>query len=94
VIVRILGEGQWTLDEGRVSDLNELDDAVDAAVSAGDQGRLTAALAELLNEVRVVGTPVPDAELLDSDLILPSADATLEEVRELLDPAGEGLIPG
>ena len=39
------------------------------------------------------GTPVPDDELPDSDLILPDADATLEEVRELLSGSDEGLVP-
>ena len=46
----------------------------------------------LLNAVRAAGTPLPDESLEDSDLILPPADATLEEVRELL--SDEGLIPG
>ena len=45
VIVRILSEGQWELDDAAVGNLNQLDDAVDQAVGAEDQGRLTAALA-------------------------------------------------
>ena len=36
---------------------------------------------------------MPDDELLDSDLILPAADATLEEVQELLSGSDEGLVP-
>ena len=38
----------------------------------------------LLDQVRSVGTPVPDDELQDSDLILPAADSTLDDVRRLL----------
>ena len=38
------------------------------------------------------GEPLPDDSLVDSHLILPPADATLEEVRELL--GDDGLIPG
>jgi hypothetical protein len=94
MIIRILNEGQWELDDAAVGNLNQLDDAVDQAVGAQDQGRLTAALGQLLREVRSLGTPVPDADLRDSDLILPAADSTIEDVRSLLDPAGEGLIPG
>ena len=45
-----------------------------------------------LAEVRGRGAPLPDDALEPSDLILPSPDATLEEVRELL--SDDGLIPG
>ena len=94
MIVRILGEGQWNVTDADVSDLNELDAEVEKAVSAGDQAELSAALQRLLGEVRSKGSQVPDDELKDSDLILPAADATVEDVRALLNPAGEGLIPG
>jgi len=94
VIVRILGEGQWNVTDADVSDLNELDAEVEKAVSAGDQAELSAALQRLLGEVRSKGSQVPDDELKDSDLILPAADATVEDVRALLNPVGEGLIPG
>jgi hypothetical protein len=94
MIVRILNEGQWRVDEGALPDLNRLDDAVEDAVSTEDETELSSALLALLQEVRAVGTPVPDDELADSDLILPGADSTLEEVRELLSSSDEGLIPG
>jgi hypothetical protein len=93
MIVRILGEGQWEVAEGALPLLNSLDDAVEQAVAAGDQAQLAAALRELLTEVRVGGTRVPDEQLLDSDLILPSADASLDDVRALLSESDEGLIP-
>lgn len=94
MIVRILNEGQWRVDDGALSDLNKLDDAVEDAVSSGNEAELTGALHALLEEVRTSGTPVPDDELSDSDLILPAADSSLEEIRALLSSSGEGLIPG
>jgi hypothetical protein len=94
VIVRILGEGQWEVDEATVRDLNALDEAVDRAVSADNQAELSAALSRLLAEVRARGTQIPDSDLRDSDLILPDADSTVGDVRSLLNPSGEGLIPG
>ncbi|HET9871671.1 MAG TPA: hypothetical protein VFP89_03620 [Propionibacteriaceae bacterium] len=94
MIVRILGEGQWELAEGHVADLNELDDVIEKAVSAGDEAGLTTALHAMLNEVRTVGRIVPDDALEDSDLILPAADSTLAEVQALLNESEEGLIPG
>jgi hypothetical protein len=93
MIVRILNEGQWELSEEAVRDLNSLDDAVDKAVASGDQGQLASALQALLSRVRSSGTVVPDDELRDSDLILPDADSTVEDVRALLTDSDEGLIP-
>lgn len=93
MIVRILNEGQWDLSEDAVAKLNSLDDAVEQAVATGDQQQLAVALHTLLEQVRSGGRPVPDDELSDSDLILPGADATLEEVQELLSSSEEGLVP-
>ena len=93
MIVRILNEGQWELSEEAVRSLNSLDDAVDKAVAAADQDQLGTALRALLDRVRSRGTVVPDDELRDSDLILPDADSTVEEVRALLSDTDEGLIP-
>ncbi len=94
MIVRILGEGQWQLGDDHVSDLNQLDDAIEKAVKAGDEGSLIEALHAMLHEVRTDGTPVPDDALEDSDLILPAGDSTLAEVQSLLSESEEGLIPG
>jgi hypothetical protein len=92
VIVRILGEGQLDVADGELDSLNALDDAVLAAVDGGDDEQFAESLRALLDRVRQVGTPVPDDAIVPSDLVLPSADATLVEVRELL--GDEGLIPG
>jgi hypothetical protein len=94
MIVRILNEGQWRLTDEAVRGLNSFDDAVEQAVAAGDQDRLASALHTLLDRIRLTGAKVPDEELEDSDLILPAADSTVEEVRQLLSESEEGLIPG
>jgi hypothetical protein len=91
VIIRILGEGQWLLDEAHIDGLNTLDAEVEQAVDAGDEAAFAGGLSRLLDAVRSQGTRLPDDELVDSDLILPPSDATLEEVRELL--TDEGLVP-
>ena len=93
MIVRILNEGQWKLSDEAVRRLSDLDDQVESAVSAGSQEQLAEALHSLLEQVRSTGMPIPDDELLDSDLILPSADATVEEVQDLLSGSDEGLVP-
>lgn len=94
MIVRILGEGQFRIVEGAVANLTAIDESIEKAVSDGDQQAMTTALRQLRTEILDAGQPVDDDELADSDLILPGADATLDEVRQLLQDSDEGLIPG
>ncbi|WP_030986234.1 PspA-associated protein PspAA [Streptomyces sp. NRRL WC-3744] len=92
MIVRIMGEGQVTLDDSHVVELNKLDDELLAEVESGDEEGFRRTLGALLDSVRQLGTPLPDDALEPSELILPAPDATLEEVREML--SDDGLIPG
>ena len=91
MIVRIMGEGQVTLAESRLADLNELDEELLAEMENGDGPGFRATLQALLTRVRDLGEPLPDDSLEPSDLILPSPEATLEEVQNLLQE--NGLIP-
>ena len=93
MIVRILGEGQFDVSDDALPRLNELDTAVEDAVEAGDTAAFEPALAALLDGVRTVGVPHGLDSLDESDLILPPGDATLDEVRELIE-GSDGLIPG
>jgi hypothetical protein len=92
MIVRILGEGQLEVPDAQLDVLNQLDGDVESAVEAGDEEAFASSLAALLEGVRRSGTALPEDTLHDSDLILPPSDATIAEVRELLQ--GDGLIPG
>jgi len=92
MIVRILGEGQFEVADGELDSLNQLDGAVESAVESGDTEAFTAALTALLDGVRRVGSVLAADSLEDSDLILPPADASIDEVRDLL--SDDGLIPG
>lgn len=92
MIVRILGEGQFELDDARLEGLNQLDEAVVAAVDSGDETGYSTALGDLLAAVRSEGRPVADDFIAPSDALLPSEDVSLGELRDLL--GDEGLIPG
>jgi hypothetical protein len=92
VIVRILGEGQYDISQAALTELNECDAALEAAVSAGDEQAFGPALAALLGAVRRNGTLHAVESLDESEAILPPGDATLAEVRGLL--GDDGLIPG
>ena len=94
MIVRILGEGQWEVPDSAIADLNALDDQVEQAVAQQDEAKLAVALTALLDEVRSVGTAVPDDQILDSALILPDVGSSLADVEALLAESADGLIPG
>ena len=92
MIVRIMGEGQVEVAASEIDGLNALDTELQAAVEAGDEDLYHQALSALTARVREVGTPVPDDALLPSDIVIPTAEISLDEVRELV--GDEGLIPG
>jgi len=92
MIVRILGEGQFSIDEAATAGLNKLDTQLEAAVERNDETAFTAALHGLLDKVRELGSTLPSDALEPSDLILPGPDSSMDEVRKLL--TDDGLIPG
>jgi hypothetical protein len=91
VIVRLMGEGQYRVDEALLERLNALDDEATAALESSDEAELDKRLEEMFTLVRSSGEPLPDEDLSPSDVIIPPADLTLEETRQLL--SHEGLIP-
>ena len=92
MIVRISGEGQFSIDDAATAELNRLDSELEEAVNRNDEAAFTAALHGLLEQVRAQGSALPVDTLEPSDLILPPEDASMDEVREML--TEEGLIPG
>ena len=92
MIVRILGEGQLEVPDSAAGELNQLDIALEQAVDLGDEAGFRSALQALLAQVRQVGSPTDPDELKPSELIIPQADATMDEVRKML--SDDGLIPG
>ncbi len=95
MIVRIMGYGQWTIEPEDLAALNELDEQLEGAADRGDQSGVGAALRGLFDAIRELGTQVPDDVIVESDLVLPDLDATVEEVRIVLDSTSEhfGIIP-
>jgi PspA-Associated protein len=91
VIVRIMGEGQLDVADGDLTALNTLDSELETAIDSGDEEKFRTALHALLEQVRTMGKTLPAEKLAPSELILPPADATMDEVRAMLGDAG--LIP-
>ncbi|WP_214326666.1 PspA-associated protein PspAA [Nonomuraea sediminis] len=92
MIVRIMGEGQVDISADDIAVLNELDGELESAIETGNEDVFRAKLHALLDKVRAVGKALPDDSLEPSELILPPADASIDEVREML--GDQGLIPG
>jgi hypothetical protein len=91
VIARLMGEGQYRIDEELHSELDRLDERAAAAIDAEDETELDARLDDMWRLVRERGERLPDDDLHPSDLIIPPSDLTLEETRQLF--SEQGLIP-
>lgn len=91
MIVRILGEGQFRVDDDTAAKLTALDKDLDASVRDGDEPHFQASMHAAVALVRATGGPLGADEIVTADYILPFSDATLEEVRKLL---ADGTIPG
>jgi hypothetical protein len=91
MIARLMGEGQFRIDDELHAQLNELDERAQASIDADDEPALDEILDQMWQLVRERGERLPDEELEPSDLIIPPSDLTLEETRRLF--SDEGLIP-
>jgi hypothetical protein len=92
-IVRIMGHGQFTVDNRTLKKLNHIDNAIVELVSAArsDDTEFKKRLTELSSMVVQNGKPLDPHEIIKSDIILPSADLSIDEAKKLFQ--GEGVIP-
>ncbi|MBD0291830.1 MAG: hypothetical protein ICV74_11285 [Thermoleophilia bacterium] len=91
MIVRLMGEGQYRVDDDLREQLNALDESAAAALEAADETELDHRLEQMFELVRRNGEKLPDEELRPSDATIPPSDMTLEETRALM--THEGFIP-
>ena len=92
-IVRIMGQGQFTVDNETLKKLNEIDSSIVQLVSSdrSDDTEFRKRLLELTNIVEKNGKPLDSKEIVQSDIILPSADLSIDEAKNLF--KGEGVVP-
>ena len=91
MIVRISGEGQYRLPDEDAARLNQLDNQAVTAVEAGDETGFAELWTQMVQLVEVDGSPIPEDELVESDVILPPRDISFAEAKGEF--TGEGLIP-
>ena len=92
-IVRIMGHGQFTVDNKILKKLNDIDNDIVKLVSTerSDDFEFKKRLTELSEMVVKNGKPLDPREIIKSDIILPSADLSIDEAKRLF--RGEGVIP-
>lgn len=92
-IVRIMGQGQFTVDLRTLKKLNEIDNAIVGLVSQdrSDDSEFKLKLKELNSIVVKNGKPLDPRQIIKSDIILPSVDLSIDEAKRLF--RGEGVIP-
>jgi chromosome condensin MukBEF complex kleisin-like MukF subunit len=91
VIVRLMGEGQFQVDDEVAKGLNDLDDQAAEALQAGDEAKLAELLRRMAEAVRSNGARLADDDLTASEAVIPPDDLSLEEAQRLFED--EGLIP-
>jgi hypothetical protein len=91
MIVRLMNEGQYRIDEGVHERLNEIDERAVKALDDGNEEELDMLLQRMWDLVQAEGERTADDELAPSDLVIPPPDLTLDETRKLF--SDDGLIP-
>ncbi len=91
MIVRLMGEGQYRIDDALAERLNALDEEAAVALERNDEEALDNVLERMAEAVREGGERLPDEDLSPSDGIIPPTDLSLEEARALF--SEDGLIP-
>ncbi|MDF0590712.1 PspA-associated protein PspAA [Candidatus Methanocrinis natronophilus] len=92
MIIRIMGEGQYRVSSALLDDLNLIDDQIVEDVAKVDEASYKKDLSRLIQAIKEKGEPVAPEEILESDVIVPPEDLTLEEAEKVF--RGIGLIKG
>jgi hypothetical protein len=87
MIIRVMADNQYRIDDSYLPELDKLDDPVVAALDQQDAEGYASALQTLVAFVREHGEVLPMDEVAPSDSILPAPDMTLDEVRAMLQSA-------
>ena len=90
MIVRIMGDNQYRVEDTHQPEIARLDGELMDALEASNQQAFQAALEQLTTFVQQHGTTVPDDEVVPSDLMVPATDMTLGEAQEVMQKSPGG----
>lgn len=105
IVVRILNQGQYKINEETHNKIDEIDNSIvdiiekinlnDKRESVSlnqDQEELRKRLAQIIYIVSSEGTQLDEKEIIESDIIIPNEDISVDEAKEMF--RGEGIIKG
>ena len=92
MIIRIMSLGQFEVTSSLFDTLNAIDNKIVECVQKGDEKEYKKNLAELIGLILKEGKKIPDTELVGSSIMVPPADLTLEEARQIF--SGDGIFKG
>ena len=90
MIIRILGEGQFRLDDKHMSNLNKIDNRIVDHVNKEDKIAFRKDLDKLISTVKDLGEPLDPLDIVQSDFIFPPEDLSFEEAKRVF--SGDGII--
>jgi hypothetical protein len=85
MVVRIMEDDQYRLDDSYLPFIEQLDEKLHTAMTEDNAELFYPALQEAIELVRAKGTKVPHTEVIPSNIVLPAPDMTLEEMHKYLD---------
>jgi hypothetical protein len=88
-----MGHGQFRVDNKILKKLNEIDNSIVQLVSndRSDDVEFRKRLTEFTDIVETNGERLDPTEIVQSDIILPSPDLSIEEAKRLF--KGDGVVP-
>lgn len=93
-VVRIMGKGQFKVNEETIRDINKVDNTIVEILqneNKADNQEFKTKIANLVQTIISKGQRLDDKELVESDVIVPDSDISLEEAKKVF--RGEGIIP-
>ena len=90
IIIRITGDSVYEVPTTVKPALDNLDEALDNAITGDDQEAFSSSTDELIKLIHAMGKKLPDTDLRPSDLIVPSQDMTIEQAKKMLDEGSQG----
>ena len=101
IIVRVSGQGQFKVNGETLDRINDIDNSIvnllentdldgDANSTKAKQKELNEKVIEIINLIRTNGMPLDDKEIIQSQIMIPSPDISVDEAKKIF--RGEGII--
>jgi PspAA-like protein len=98
IIIRVTGHGQFKVNKSTINKINEIDNQITDILKKDNNNNNKAGekefrkkIIEMVNMITTEGKPLDHKELLESHIIVPSTDLSIEEAKKIF--KAEGIIP-